>query len=155
MFAFLAALFVSARLELPVPAVHPMHTSVTEISYDAGSRTAAIRIRLFADDFAAVMGPDGGAPADSAMSRYVRASFTLADRSGRSLPIQWLGAETAGDVVLLRLSARAPDGLAQAKVLNALLADRFADQVNIVRAVYDGRAATLLFTRGEPAKALP
>jgi len=155
MLAFLAALFVSARLELPLPAVHPMHTSVTEISYDAGSRTAAIRIRVFADDFAAAMGPDSGAPADSAMSSYVRANFTLVDRSGRSLPIQWLGAERAGDVVLLRLSARAPDGLAQAKVLNALLADRFADQVNIVRALYDGRAATLLFTRGEPAKALP
>lgn len=154
MFAFLAVLFVSGRLELPVPA-HPMHTSVTEISYDAGSRTAAIRIRVFADDFAAAIGPDGGVLADSAMSSYVRASLTLADRSGRSLPIQWLGAESAGDVVLLRLSARAPDGLAQAKVLNALLADRFADQVNIVRALYDGRAATLLFTRGEPAKALP
>ena len=155
MFAFLAALFVSARLELPVPAVHPMHTSVTEISYDAGSRTAAIRIRVFADDFAAAVSPDSGVPADSAMSSYVRASVTVVDRSGRSLPIQWLGAESAGDVVLLRLSAKAPHGLAQAKVLNALLADRFADQVNIVRASYDGRAATLLFTRGEPAKALP
>lgn len=154
-FAFLAALLVSAGIELPVPAVHPMHASVTEISYDAGSRTAAIRIRLFADDFAAAVGADSGAPADSAMSRYVRASFTLADRSGRALPIQWLGAESAGDVVLLRLRVRAPDGLAQAKVLNALLADRFADQVNMVRALYDGRAATLLFTRGEPAKALP
>jgi hypothetical protein len=155
MFAFLAALFVSARFELPVPTLHPMHTSVTEISYDAGSRRAAISIRVFAGDFAAAIGPDSGAPADSAMSRYVGASFTLTDRSGRSLPIQWLNAESAGDVVLLRLSARAPDGLAQAKVLNTLLADRFADQVNIVRALYDGRAATLLFTRGEPAKALP
>jgi hypothetical protein len=155
MVAFLAALFVSARIELPAPAVHPMHTSVTEISYDAGSRTAAICIRVFTDDFAEAMGPDRGAPADSAMSSYVRASLTLADRSGRSLPIRWLGAESAGDVMLLRLSVGAPDGLAQAKVLNALLADRFPDQVNIVRALYDGRAATLLFTRGEPAKGLP
>jgi hypothetical protein len=155
MFAFLAALFVSARLELPVPAVHPMHTSVTQISYDAGSCTAAILIRMFADDVAAAVGSDREVPADSAISRYVRASFTMVDRSGRSLPIQWLGAERIGDVVLLRLSAKAPQGFAQVKVLNALLADHFADQVNIVRASYDGRAATLLFTRGDPAKALP
>jgi hypothetical protein len=155
MFAFLAALFVSARLELPVPAVHPMHTSVTQISYDAGSCTAAILIRMFADDVAAAVGSDREVPADSAISRYVRASFTMVDRSGRSLPIQWLGAERVGDVVLLRLSAKAPQGFAQVKVLNALLADHFADQVNIVRASYDGRAATLLFTRGDPAKALP
>ena len=155
MFAFLAALFVSARLELPVPAVHPMHTSVTEISYDAGSRTAAILIRMFADDVAAAIGSDSEVPADSAISRYVGASFTMVDRSGSPLPIQWLGAERVGDVVLLRLSAKAPQGFAQVRVLNALLADHFADQDNIVRASYDGRAATLLFTRGDPAKALP
>lgn len=155
MFRFLVALFVSARLELPLPAAHPMHTSVTEISYDAASRTAVIRIRVFADDLAAAVSSDSGSPADSAISRLVRASFTLADRSGRSLPIQWVGAERLGDVVLLRLRAKAPEGLVRAMVLNALFADRFADQVNIVRASYEGHAATLLFTRGAPAKALP
>jgi hypothetical protein len=134
--------------------VHPLHTSVTEISYDAGTGTAMIRIRVFADDLGAALTSHGGL-VDSVMSGYVRGAFTISDRSGRSLPIRWIGAETSGDVVLLYLAVRAPDGLAQARLRNALLSERFADQVNIVRVLRGGRAITLLFTRGEPAKALP
>jgi hypothetical protein len=134
---------------------HPMHTAVAEINYDPASGTAAIQIRVFADDFTAALIYDGGTPSDSAMSRYARGSFAMADRSGRPLPIRWLGAERTGDVIVLHLEVAVPGGLVKARVLSALLSERFEDQVNIVRAFYDGRATTLLFTRGEPAKALP
>jgi hypothetical protein len=134
---------------------HPMHTAVAEISYDAASRRAAIHIRVFADDFAAALSQDRVTPSDSAMSRYARGSFALADRFGRPLPLRWVGSEREGDVVLLHLRVAAPAGLAKGKVLSALLSEHFEDQVNIVRASYDGRVTTLLFTRGEPAKALP
>lgn len=156
MLAFLVAASLPwASVSVPLAAAHPMHTAVAEISYDAGGGTAAIRIRVFADDFAAALIPDPAAAPDSAMSRYVRGTFALADRSGRPLPLRWIGAELQGDVVVLHLQVAAPGGLAKATVLSALLSERFEDQVNIVRASYNGRAATLLFTRGEPAKALP
>lgn len=145
-----AVLLASTNLE-----AHPMHTAVVEIGYDRASSTAAILIRVFADDFTAALTQDGVTPPDSAMSRYARGSMALADRSGRPLRIRWVGAERAGDVVVLHLQAGVPGGLAKVKVLSAFLCERFEDQVNIVRASYDGRAATLLFTRGEPAKALP
>jgi hypothetical protein len=145
-----AALLASIGIE-----VHPMHTAVVEISYDAGSGTATINIRVFADDFAAALSQNRTTPSDSAMSRYVRGSFALASRSGRPLPIHWVGATREGDVVVLQLRVTVPAGLAKGKVLSALLSERFEDQVNIVRASYEGRATTLLFTRGEPAKALP
>ncbi len=140
----------------PIAAAHPMHTTVAEITYDRPGRMAAIRIRVFADDFGtAVPAQSDAAIRDSAMSRYVRRAFVLTGRSGQALPIHWDGAERQGDVVLLRLRADAPDGLSGAKVLSALLCERFDDQVNVVRASYDGRAATLLFTGGDRAKALP
>jgi hypothetical protein len=145
-----AALLASIGIE-----VHPMHTAVVEITYDAGSGTATIHIRVFADDFAAALSQNRTTPSDSAMSRYVRGSFALASRSGRPLPIHWVGATREGDVVVLQLRVTVPGGLAKGKVLSALLSERFEDQVNIVRASYEGRATTLLFTRGEPAKALP
>jgi hypothetical protein len=151
MLAFLAAVLL-ASIGI---GVHPMHTAVAEINYDAASGTAAIQIRVFADDFTAALTSDRGTPSDSALSRYARGSFAVADRSGRPLPIRWLGAERTGDVVVLHLEVAVPGGLAKARVLSALLSERFEDQVNIVRASYDGRATTLLFTRGEPAKALP
>jgi uncharacterized protein DUF6702 len=149
------ALLLAALVALIGTEAHPMHTAVAEISYDADSGTAAIQIRVFADDFAAALSQERATPSDSAMSRYVRGTFALADRSGRPLPLRWVGAERAGDVVTLHLRVTAPGGLAKGKVLSALLSERFEDQVNIVRASYDGRATTLLFTRGEPAKALP
>lgn len=152
------ALLLAASLPwVPIvapPAVHPMHTAVAEISYNAGSGTASILIRVFADDFSAAL-TGTPAPADSAMSRYVRGGFAMADRSGHPLPIRWGGAEREGDVVVLHLAVITRGGLAQVRVLSALLSERFEDQVNIVRASYDGHTTTLLFTRGETAKALP
>ena len=140
---------------LPMGARHPMHTAVTEIAYDATTTAAAIRIRVFLDDFtAAIHAPAGTAAADSAMARYVTSSFTIVDRTGKRLLLQWQGVEQAGDVLVLRLSAAAPAGLAGGRVASTLLSERFEDQVNIVRATYGGRTRTLLFTSGEATKAL-
>ena len=58
-------------------------------------------------------------------------------------------------MLLLRLRGEAPAGLAGARVRHSVLCERFDDQVNIVRATYAGRSASLLFTRGDGAKALP
>jgi hypothetical protein len=134
---------------------HPMHTAVAEISCVAGSGTAEIRIRVFADDLDAALGEGSKMPADSAISRYVRGRFALADRAGHPLPLQWVGAEHEGDVVVLYLRVTSALGLAKGKVLSAILAERFEDQVNIVRASYDGSTTTLLFIRGDFAKPLP
>ena len=132
-------------------APHPMHTAITEITHEAATGSAAIRIRVFADDFRAVVA--GGS--DSAMAAYVRGTFSLADRSGRVLQLGWEGAATEGDVLVIRLRVAAPAGLSAVRVKSELLSDRFEDQVNVVRAVYGGRTATPLFVRGDPVKALP
>lgn len=139
-----------------VAAGHPMHTATTEIIYHRPSRTAAINIRVFADDFDTAVAPQSdGVARDSAMSLYVRSGLILTARSGQRLPLHWEGAERQGDVVLLRLRADVPDGFSGVKVLSALLCERFDDQINVVRASYDGRATTLLFIRGDRAKGLP
>ena len=128
-----------------------MHTSVAELIEDAPARTVTVRIRLFADDFSAA----AGMPADSAAEGYVRGNFTLADRSGGAVPLRWDGMSREGDVVVVRLSAAVPGGLAGARVGNTLLCERFEDQINIVRATYGGRSVSLLFTRGDRPKMLP
>jgi hypothetical protein len=136
--------------------LHPMHTALAELTQADPRSPATIQIRVFADDFeSAVPLAPGSSQADSAMSRYVRGRFALADRAGRPVRLTWSGAERSGDVILLRLAAEVPAGLAGARVTSLLLCERFEDQVNIVRAEYGARAATLLFTRGETAKILP
>jgi hypothetical protein len=135
--------------------VHPMHTAVVEIAYQPASGLAAIQIRVFRDDFSNVAGGPKGTPIDSSAAAYVRSVFHIIDHAGRTLPLYWQSAEQSGDVVVLRLTAPAPAGLHGAEVSSALLCDRFEDQVNIVRASYEGRTSTLIFIRGDRAKALP
>jgi hypothetical protein len=135
---------------------HPMHTAVAEIvQEDAGGRTA-VQLRVYVDDLQAELGSGPGDElADSSMTRYLRGTFALADRTGRPVRLDWAGAERTGDVVLLRLRGEVPGGLAGARVTSLVLCERFEDQVNVVRATYAGRTTTLLFTGGEGAKLLP
>lgn len=143
-------------LALAAGRAHPMHTAVAELIQEGPRGQATISLRVFADDFQAAVPPSpDAAAADSAMARYLRGTFALADRAGRPVRLAWVGAERAGDVIVLRLRGEVPGGLAGARVTSLVLCDRFEDQVNIVRAVYGSRTATLLFTRGEASKALP
>jgi len=135
---------------------HPMHTAVTELAQQDAGGTTAVQIRVFADDFQAALPlPADPAAADSAMARYLRGTFALADRTGRPVRLAWAGAERSGDVILMRLEGRVTGGLAGARVTSLVLCERFEDEVNVVRAAYAGRTETLLFTRGESSKALP
>ena len=158
-------------LALTVGWAHPMHTSVTEVVQEDARGDVSIQVRVYVDDLRAAvslpadaLGADSegadsasgdSAAADSAMARYLRGTFALADRTGRPVRLTWTGAEPAGDVILLRLRGELPGGLAGARVTSLVLCERFEDQVNVVRAEYAGRTTTLLFTRGETAKALP
>ena len=135
---------------------HPLHTALAELDYQPDSGAVLIRLRLFTDDLAAALSaPTDSSPADSLLSRYARGTLALTDQAGRPLPLIWQGVERTGDTVLLQLRAKVTGGLQRARILVALLWERFPDQVNIVRATYGGRRVTLLFTRGDGAKPFP
>jgi hypothetical protein len=133
-------------------AAHPLHTTLTELAYRDADGTVEATVRVFADDFRAALGGD---PADSAAAAYLRSTFTLADDAGRPLAVAWCGLKRTGDVLWLCLRAPARHGLSGLRVRVALLFDTYADQINIVQARYGGRRAALLFTIGDPLKALP
>lgn len=137
-------------------AIHPLHTALVELSYQQESGSVAIQLRVFSDDLAAALGSNADLlPADSLLSRYARGTLALADPAGRPVVLHWESAERSGDTVLLRLRASLPGGMQRARILAALLWERFPDQVNIVRATYGGRTVTLLFTRGDHSKTFP
>jgi hypothetical protein len=139
----------------PSAGLHPLHSALTEVSYAQDSQAVLIRIRLFADDLTAALSQPPGSPAsDSVLSRYVRGTLALSSQTGHPLVLRWQGAERVGDTVLLRLQATLAGGLEHARILPALLWERFPDQVNIVRATYADRTITLLFTRGDAEKTI-
>jgi hypothetical protein len=134
---------------------HPVHTSVTEIMQAEDGRSLRIEMRLFASDLEEAIGTAAGHPgADSVMSAYLQRRFVLLSAAGASIRLRWDESGLKGDVVSVRMSAAAPEELAGIQVTDSVLCERFADQVNVVRARYGARAATLIFTRGDRAKRL-
>src|SRR5438093_9650795 len=92
-------------------AVHPLHTTLTQLSYAAADRTVVVSVRAFADDFRAVAGD----VSDSAAFGYLTTVLTLSDPAGRTLPLAWCGARRTGDLLWLCLHAPAR-GLAGLRV---------------------------------------
>jgi uncharacterized protein DUF6702 len=147
------ALWVACLLCRGPAAHHPLHTTLTELTYRAADRTVQVSVRAFADDFDAA----AGGVSDSAASAYLRSVLTLTDRNGRPLPLAWCGLRRTGDLLWLCLSGAAPGGgLGGLRVAVRLLFERYRDQINIVQ-VSDGeggRRTSMLFVRGDAEKPL-
>jgi hypothetical protein len=134
---------LTVALLAPRSIAHPTHSSSAELVQEADSVQVALRV--FTDDLATV----------GAVAPYIAERFTLTDRGGAPVRLVWAGADSGADVVTIRLRGHLAGGLSGAKVSHRVLTDRFVDQVNLVRATYQRRTATLIFTRGDGPKALP
>jgi len=127
---------------------HPIHSSAASLTLSPDGHTAALVLRVFADDF-----PPGRVP--GAIDRYLAERFRLLDASGQSLRLCLEAVRQEGLVLQLRLHAAVAGGLRGVRVWHGVLAERFSDQVNIVQARYDGRTVSLLFTASDGPKRLP
>ena len=139
-------------------ALHPLHTTMTEISFDPARRTVRATIRIFADDFATVVarraGDVRGAAWDSAAVRYTTSAFVLADGSGRVVSMHSCGIRRAADLYFVCLEGASVNTLDALTVRSLLLAELYSDQINIVQADVRGARKSLMFTRSDRAKPL-
>lgn len=134
---------------------HPLHTTLTTLVLD-GRGGASVSMRGFADDLEAAAGsrPANSIPQrDAALAAYVRSRFALRDQRGTSLALAPCGVRREELLVFVCLRTTA----ASVPVLmeQGVLAERFSDQVNIVRVERGGTRTTLLFTRESQRKPLP
>lgn len=144
---------VPALLLATLPqASHPLHSTLTTISWDSRTHIIQMAVRVFSEDLADALAR-GTVPSDSAACRYARSALTLRDRTGRSLATEGCRIERTGDVTWIRLQATTVDP-AGFWLLNAFLFERFDDQVNVVQTTLRGRTRTVLFTRGDGLKPL-
>lgn len=142
--------------------VHPLHTTITIITYEAASHQATVTVRVFANDLdtAITRRAHGRVRAsvrasDSSAFAYLASVFTAAGPDGRALSVRWCGSRLTGDLLWACLRLTTPDGLTGVRIRNRALIELFDDQVNVVIAEYDGRRESLLFTKGDAAKPLP
>lgn len=135
---------------------HPLHTSITLLSYDPASGAISLSIRVFADDFerAATQWSAGHASlraAQSPLLAYIRSAFTLMDATGRAIPLAWCGWRRQGDLVWLCFRAtNAARG--DITIADRIFHELYDDQINVVQAKSDGRGINLLFTKGDKPK---
>jgi len=135
-------------------AAHPIHSTLTEVTYDPKAGRVEVVLRVFADDFGTAVAR-AHAGQTTPMARYIGSKLQIQDRRGQAIPLRWVDARRTEEVIWIRMQGAAPAGLRGATIRNELVFDLFDDQVNILKARYRGGQQTLLFTRAARVKRLP
>jgi hypothetical protein len=140
-----------AHLVLAVAAaiVHPLHTTMTELTIDPSRHAVRAVVRAFADDF-------GTASKGTTPETFVAARVKIADASGKRLDLRGCGVRRTGDLLWICVEGAYSGAERDLRLANSLLCDLFDDQVNIVQVTRTGSPArrSLLFTHGDGAKVL-
>ena len=131
---------------------HPLHSSYTEVVRDAHAGGLSLSVKLFADDFGVALdslSQSGGMSREAAAQAYFERSVTVTS-NGQVVRLAWCGMRTADG--LTWLCARTLDPLPEGKlrIRNALMFDRFGDQISIVRWTSSSRTRTLVLTMRAP-----
>lgn len=127
--------------------MHPMHTTLTNVTFDRPTAQITAMVRAFSADLDKAM----MRRRDTTVADYVRESMGLSDQSGHPVSTTWCGSRREGDVVWLCLRAPAPQGASGMTLTDRLLFDVFDDQVNIVMTEH----GSVLFTKGDAPRRLP
>ena len=129
---------------------HPLHTSYTEIARDRSGRLM-ISIKVFSDDFQSALtqftpGERGQPNGDEDVRRYVQRLFIIRTSDGSPVALSWCGVRSEGNqLIICAMTSSAVRGAV--RVSNALLFERFADQINIVRWTTPSGTRTLVLTQ--------
>ena len=145
----------------PGVSAHRYHTSVTRLEYNSEQRLFEITVQTFADDIEAALSKRNGggvrldsrAKTNALLLEYLRNVIAL-KKGDRELELKWIGMELKGHSAWFYLEAEAPGGHSNVSLRNNLLFDLFTDQVNIVNVVNSGKKGSLIFKRGDTAKAI-
>ena len=128
---------------------HPLHTSMTQISFDAARRNVNVSIRAFADDLSTA-----AKASRSSLAGYAARTFKLTDSRGVAVRLTPCGEKRVGDLVWLCFSGRLDTNADDLRVSSAILFDTYKDQVNVVMLMASKGARNFLFTPGDSPKKL-
>lgn len=127
-------------------ALHPIHTTLLEVQWDARSGKLDATLRVFQDDLRAA-----AAAARVSETEYVLNTVTII-AGGRPTVLEICGVRRAADAVLFCLQGRLSDAR-NVRFRNTALMELYADQFNIVRVLRPANR-TLLLTRAAAEQAV-
>ena len=152
-----AIVFAAAMSATPAAAfhMHPLHTTLSEVTIDRTRGTVRVVVRVFADDFGTALEAMGrtGSWSERAAA-YVHRAISIADDAHQPIAMRDCGTRQQGDLLWLCSEATVGARTAHLSLRDQMLCDLFADQVNVVRVTDGIKTRSMLFTRGDPEKSL-
>ena len=137
-------------------AAHQQNEAITRVLFNPRSGNIEVMHRFLLHDAEHAVMRLRGAEADilgSADDReyfayYAHARFSLADASGRMLPLKPVGNEIGGRFLWVYAETAIPTSLDSLTVRQEVLLDIWPDQVNLVNVELDGTVRSAVFSQG-------
>jgi len=160
--AVLASVALACLAARPARA-HKFYTSLALVEYNAETKAVEVSLRVFADDLELALTRRAGRPvkldrtedADRLALEYLRETFVLKNGAGETKALRFVGTEVQNQVAWLYFEAEMPEGLAGARLRDAVLFELFERQVNVVDFKWAGGRSDLVFKRGDGEREVP
>lgn len=137
---------------------HPIHVSVTEITFDEKEKELEIISRIFLDDLETsireskkqpelkLLEPGAGVTTDQLVSAYVLPRFKISLK-GKPQNVKYLGHEMDGEAMLCYIQASNVKKLESIEVFNSVITELYEDQSNLVHVTVKGNVKSLRLMR--------
>ena len=134
--------------------VHGFHTSLTEMRYNAKSKTFEISLRVFTDDLEKVLSAtnqnrkftlENNDKNDPLVEAYIRRHFVVINPKNQKLIINYIGREKEGEATWIYLELPVNESINGSKIQNDVLIDMFDDQTNILNIFIQNQKKSYLY----------
>ncbi len=140
-----------------------MHTSITQMQYNAAEKTFEVSLRVFTDDLEEALtkennnqrvrlsDKDANGPL---VERYVRKHFGLTSASRQRKPYRFLGKEQEVDATWIYIEIPYNEPVQGSLLQQSMLTDLFDDQMNLVNVSCLAEKKTVLFRKSNTQQVL-
>jgi hypothetical protein len=137
---------------------HPIHVSVTEITWDEKERELEIIARIFVDDLETSIRKANdqpelkllGSSTDQLVWRYLESRFGIS-LEGRAQKLKYLGHEIEGDAILCYIQVSNVKKWKEIDVMNNIITELYDDQSNLVHVTVNEKVKSLRLMRDNPS----
>jgi hypothetical protein len=145
--------------------LHPVHLSVTEITYSEKDKALQMTSRIFIDDLELsirrdvkdeeldLLKPGNGKTTDQLVSAYL-AKHLKVKVDGKLVPQKYLGSEIEDVAIICYIEMPNIKKLKTVETMNDVIQETHADQSNLVHVTYKGKLKSLRLTMEKPSDIL-
>lgn len=133
---------------LNTKALHPFYVSITEVQHNASENSLEVSCKIFTDDLEQVLKQNFKTPVDLSntaqhersgtyINTYIQKHLQL-QVNGKTVPLKYLGYEIEKESVYCYFEGAGVASVKKLDVLNSLLHDAHAEQINIMHVLVNG-----------------